>query len=162
MNKSNALKAVGIAVLVLAIGTAVYYSFGRTNRSQFCFDFARGMQFGDRKVEKPVNQGTVVGKMTYYLPEVPALQTALAREGFYIDPFEQTGGKIYAAAFFGPSTRSAVLSFQKKHGIEQTGTVDDATLERLGSLYSCPKDAATTTPQKFTVSTTTIGTPTGK
>jgi len=158
MTSSRILKVVLVLVLALAIGSAVYYSFGRTNRSEFCFNFLHDTQFGDRAVAKPSNIGWRVGTITYYLPEVPALQTALEKQGLYIDPYEKTGGKIYAAAFFGPSTHAAVMDFQKKHGLDQSGVVDNKTIDALNSLYSCPENIATSTkPASYTLSTTTVG-----
>ncbi len=154
MNRSHALRNVAIAALVVAIGGALWFSLPRSAAQPFCFSFAHDMQFGDRIVAKPINIGTIVKGVTYYYPETPALQTALKKQGFYIDPYESTGGKVYAGSFFGPSTRAAVMGFQKKYGIEQTGEVGDATIDKLASLYSCPKSTATSSTQTFVASTT--------
>ncbi|HEU0080833.1 MAG TPA: peptidoglycan-binding domain-containing protein [Candidatus Paceibacterota bacterium] len=143
--RSSLSKTVLIVALIVIVGAALWFSIPRSTAPAFCFDFVRDMQFGDRVVAKPVNQGTVVKGVTYYYPETPALQTALQKQGFYVDPYESTGGHVYAGSFFGPSTRAAVMSFQKKYGLAQTGEVNNDTLDKLASLYSCPKPAATTT-----------------
>lgn len=151
-NIRNILIAV-VAVVVVGIGAR--YLVARFAAPAFCFDFVHDMQFGDRKVAHPFNQPFGgPGGIMYYIPEVPALQTALAREGFYIDPYESTGGKVYSAAFFGPSTRAAVMSFQKKYGLSQTGEVNNDTLDKLAALYACPK-AALTASSTPVLSTTT-------
>lgn len=158
MTNSRTVKIALIAILVIAIGAAIRFSFSRTNRSEFCFDFVHDTQFGDKKsLTKPTNIARVVSGHSYYLPQVPALQQALRKQGFYIDPYEATGGEVYAAAFFGPSTRAAVIAFQKKYGIAESGEVTNETIDKLDSLYSCPKNLATSTPSSYSVSTTTIG-----
>lgn len=139
-----------VIVLLLVAGASIHYAF--RSRDSFCFNFVHDMQFGDRAVAKPFNQGVPLGGTTYYLPEVPALQSALAKQGFYVDPYESTGGGVYAAAFFGPSTKSAVAAFQKKAGLSQTGEVNNDTLDRLSALYSCPKTATST----VSVASTTV------
>jgi peptidoglycan hydrolase-like protein with peptidoglycan-binding domain len=115
-------------------------------KATFCFNFVHDTQFGDRTVEHPSNLG-IMGphNIVYYVPETQSLQTALAKEGFEIDPYETTGGENYLTAFFGPSTQGAVKGFQKKYGIKETGEVDNDTIDKLASLYSCPKPATTAT-----------------
>ena len=144
-----------LAFVVVAAAVVVWRTMPHS--PAFCFDFSHDMQFGDRKVDHPVNMGFGgPGGIMYYIPEVPALQAALKKQGFYIDPFENTGGNIYAAAFFGPSTKSAVLSFQKKYGLPQTGQVTNDTIDKLSALYKCP----TSTP--VSVATISIATTTPK
>jgi hypothetical protein len=131
-----------IALIIIA-GGAVWYV--KTRPAPFCFNFVHDTQFGERKVAHPSNQGIgTPGGMMYYLPEVPALQTALTREGFYVDPYEATGGKVYYGPFFGPTTQVAVKAFQKKYGIAETGTVENGTIDKLRSLYGCPTVASST------------------
>ncbi len=111
----------------------------------FCFNFVHDTQFGDRIVKNPSN-GSVIGPrgIEYFVPEVPALQTALKKEGFYIDEYEATGGGVYFTSFFGPSTKNAVISFQKKYGIKPTGEVDNDTIDALKVRFECPLVATTT------------------
>ena len=143
-----------VVIIVLAgVGFGVWYTLPHT--APFCFDFVRNMQFGDREVKHPVNMGSVANGIVYYLPEVPALQTVLQEQGFYIDPFETTGGKVYAAPFLGPSTHQAVFSFQKKYKLPQTGVVDDMTLDKLGALYTCPPAPVTATSTSASTTKTT-------
>ncbi len=125
---------------VLIIGSvAAWYT--SHSRGYFCFTFAYNTVFGDRTIENPSNSGFMAPNgMMYYLPEVPALQTALEREGFYIDPLEKTGGKIYYGPFYGPSTGVALREFQKKHNLGLTGIVENSTIDKLNELYGCPKD----------------------
>lgn len=151
--KNNILNIGLIVVIVVAIGSAIWFSVPGLSKPKFCFDFVHDMQFGDRKVANPVNFG-IGGPngMMYYLPETPALQTALSKQGFTVDPYESTGGHVYAGAFFGPSTKSAVRAFQKKNGLDDTGEVNNATLDKLAALYSCPKIKITAT---TTIATTT-------
>jgi hypothetical protein len=151
-NKKNIIMIIiGIVILVLI---AMWYFTPRT--ASFCFTFAQDTQFGDRVVENPSNSGIMGKNGTEYFPvEVRALQNALEKDGFYIDPYEKTGAEIYLTAFFGPTTVTAVKAFQKKHGLEESGQVDNGMIDKLNELYACPKsDKATTTPTTSTASTT--------
>ena len=58
--------------------------------------------------------------------EVSALHDALARAGLKVPEAE------VERRFFGPGTRRAVQRLQRRHGLEATGEVDDATAARLG------------------------------
>lgn len=120
-----------IAVLILAT------FFLKNRQGSFCFNFVHDTQFGDRIVEKPSNKGFLMGNVSYYVPEISMLQTALERKGFSIDEYEKTGGKVYPAAFFGPSTKSAVIGFQKKYGLAETGEVNNDTIDKLNSMFAC-------------------------
>ena len=160
--KSKTLKNtifVLVVVVVLAlVGLGTWYTLPHSSAPKFCYTFTHNMQFGDRTVANPFNIGYIApDKNVYYLPEVPNLQTALVKQGFYVDPFEQTGGKVYAAAFYGPTTRAAVMSFQKKYALPQTGQVTNDTIDKLAALYACPTSTAATTTSAYTVSTTTPG-----
>ena len=62
--------------------------------------------------------------------QVSLLQTDLTKEGF--DVTADTAGT------FGPATKLAVISFQSKYNIKQTGTVGPLTRSKLNSLYGCP------------------------
>jgi hypothetical protein len=138
-----------VAIVILALIAGGTFWYRKHSVAPFCFNFKHDTQFGDRKVAKPSNIGVQAPNgMFYYLPEVPALQTALSREGFYIDTYEATGGKVYYAAFFGPSTQVAVREFQKKYGMAQTGEVDNTMIDKLASLYGCPAEAVTATTTK--------------
>lgn len=131
-----------ILIAIVAFGIFWYRSYVTT---PFCFNFKHDTQFGDRKVEKPSNTGIQgLNGMFYYLPEVPALQTALKKEGFYVDDYEATGGNVYLGAFFGPSTQVAVKGFQKKYDMKETGEVDNSMIDKLVSLYGCKVDSSTT------------------
>ncbi|HEU5114352.1 MAG TPA: peptidoglycan-binding domain-containing protein [Candidatus Paceibacterota bacterium] len=156
-NNTKALRNVLIAIAALVvIGAAFWFTMPRSSETPFCYNFAHDMQFGDRTVAHPVNQGfRGTNGMYYYIPEVPALQKALSKQGFYIDPYESTGGQVYVAPFFGPSTRVAVESFQKKYSLPMTGQVTNDTLDKLRSLYGCPATASSTT-AGFTYSTSTL------
>ncbi|MBX4209196.1 peptidoglycan-binding protein [Candidatus Parcubacteria bacterium] len=136
-----------VALVVIAAGVVVWRVSPHAFAPAFCYDFVHDTQFGDRKVSNPVNSGFGgPGGIFYFVPQVPMLQKALQKQGFYIDPYESTGGKVYAAPFFGPSTRSAVMSFQKKYGLPETGEVNNSTIDKLASLYACPKPTASSTP----------------
>ncbi|HVU06451.1 MAG TPA: peptidoglycan-binding domain-containing protein [Candidatus Paceibacterota bacterium] len=157
MEKKNKIfrNSVIAASVVILIGAAFLYFGPHMAQAPFCFDFVHDTQFGDRKVEHPSNIGFGgPGGVMYYLPEVPALQKALEKQGFYIDPYETTGGKVYAGAFFGPSTRAAVMEFQKDHGLSETGEATNDVIDILAPLYACPKAAATST-ETYTLGTTT-------
>lgn len=124
-----------ISILVIVSAGVLYF---KPKNPSFCFSFAYNMQFGDRVVENPVNQGFLgPGGVVYYPAEIKALQTALKYSGFYIDPYEETGGGVYMGGFFGPSTQTALKEFQKKNGLEPSGEVRDGTVDRLNELYGC-------------------------
>lgn len=145
-NNRKKLIVIGSFVFLLVLGVIGYLFVGK--KAQFCFDFREGMQFGDKKEQ--VSPNTFRG-VSYFIAEVSGLQGALLEEGFYIDPFEQDGGKVYLGPFFGPTTKTALIQFQKKHTLSETGYVDPATLALLSRLYACPTmptSTATTTIQK--------------
>jgi hypothetical protein len=58
--------------------------------------------------------------------EIPPLHDALARAGLEVPEAE------VKRRFFGPGTRQAVQLLQRRHELEETGEVDDATAARLG------------------------------
>lgn len=136
--KNAVIMSIGLLLIVFAVWTTL----PRSTKAPFCFDFSHDMQFGDRAVKHPVNGGKIVSGIVYYIPEVPALQVALQKQGFYIDPYEKTGGDVYAGAFFGPSTRAAVMAFQKKNSLPQTGQVTNDVIDKLSALYKCPSTTA--------------------
>ena len=127
-----------IALLVITLAAAAWLFVPRGEA--FCFDFLRDMYYGENKtLENPVNTGIMgQGGITYFPIETQALHKALKKEGYYIDPVEETGGGIYLTSFFGPSTNVATKEFQKKYGLEETGIVDNPTADKLTSLYGCP------------------------
>lgn len=131
MKKNYIIAAV--AVIVVALGSYAYWNM------RFCYDFVYDTQFGDKKdFSKAVNEGFMgLRGMMYYIPQVPALQKALEKDGFAIDEFERTGGKVYAAPFFGPSTKAAVIAFQEKYDLAPTGAVDNNMIDVLRSRYGC-------------------------
>jgi len=55
---------------------------------------------------------------------VAAAQTRLAQLGYYHGDID---------GVFGPSTRRALLHYQRDHGLAQTGYVSDATLQTLAA-----------------------------
>ncbi|MCX6718055.1 MAG: IPT/TIG domain-containing protein [Candidatus Staskawiczbacteria bacterium] len=75
--------------------------------------------------------------------EVADLQTALTKEGY-----DLTGDD---KGTFGESTAAAVVAFQGKYGIRQTGAVGPLTRAKLNSLYGC---ATTTQPSITSISPT--------
>ena len=134
---SQAQKIVVGIVSILVIVSASFLYFKPKNPS-FCFTFAYNMQFGDRIVTNPVNEGLLgPGGMVYFPVEIKALQTALKYSLFYIDPYEETGGGVYLGGFFGPSTQTALKEFQKRYGLEPSGEVRDGTVDKLNELYGC-------------------------
>jgi hypothetical protein len=77
-------------------------------------------------------------KVLSYNPKTPvsygdkdtiALQDALKYLGLFPVNVESTG-------YFGPATKSAVIKFQAKYGIPQTGTVAEITNAKLNSLFN--------------------------
>lgn len=62
-------------------------------------------------------------------PDVKALQDVLKYEGFFPTDRESTG-------YFGALTKSGVLEFQKKYGIDQVGRVGPLTRSKLNELYN--------------------------
>lgn len=151
--KRKALRTVLVSgAVIIAAGSLWHY----VERNQFCFDFVHNTQFGDNAtLENPSNQAFIGPRgVAYYIPETPALQKALEKEGFYIDEFEMTGGGVYLDSFFGPSTKTAVIEFQKRYSIEPTGIVDNDTIDALREIYGCsaPK-TATSTPEASATST---------
>lgn len=137
--KSHKKAIIIIALVIVALVAGGIFWYRSHSQAPFCFTFAHNTVFGDRTLANASNQGfQAPNGMMYYLPEVPALQTALTRDGFYIDPLESTGGKIYYAAFYGPTTQTALKEFQKKHKLGLTGIVENSTIDKLNELYSCP------------------------
>ncbi len=65
---------------------------------------------------------------------VKAMQTRLKDLGYVSDPENITG-------FYGQTTESAVKAFQKQNGIEETGTADKATLEKMFSPEAVKTDS---------------------
>ncbi len=156
--KGNKTLIIAAAVIVIAAIAGGIFWYQKDSQGPFCFTFAHDTVFGDREIANPSNVGyRAPNGMTYYIPEVPGLQTALARDGFYIDPLESTGGKIYYAAFYGPSTGAALKEFQKKHKLGLTGIVENSTIDKLNELYGCP--AGTVSPlsaqAEYEISSTT-------
>lgn len=144
-----------VAIVVIAGGISLYQ---KKDSTPFCFTFLHNTVFGDREIANPANIGyQAPNGMSYYIPEVPALQTVLSREGFYIDPLESTGGQIYYAAFYGPTTATALKEFQKKHELGLTGIVENSTIDKLNELYGCPAGTISplSAPTEYEVSTTT-------
>jgi hypothetical protein len=154
-NKKFIPLVVGIIILIIVSGVLWFIL---PHEPKFCFTFAPNTQFGEKKdfTDYPNNGFDGPRGMTYFLPETNALQTALKKEGFYIDELEETGGGVYLAAFYGPTTQTAVRDFQKKYGLEQTGIVGNDMLEKLNEKYACPPSSAGTASTTYSISTTTI------
>ncbi len=91
----------------------------------FCHNFNQNLKFGDDLDEN----GN--GDMKY-------LKQVLRMEGFTQDLSES---RNTLHALFGESTAEAVVSFQKKYGISQTGFVGPITRAKLNSLYGCGNQA---------------------
>ncbi|MFA7201657.1 MAG: PKD domain-containing protein [Candidatus Paceibacterota bacterium] len=87
----------------------------------FCFNFNKNLTIGDGTTGTDGKDADVL-----------ALQTVLEKEGFSIDDSEQKGG-----AQFGESTAAAVVQFQGKYGIIQTGYVGPLTRAKLNAVYGC-------------------------
>ena len=84
--------------------------------------------------------------------EVTYLQTALTKEGYEVS--SDTAGT------FDDATAVAVVSFQGKYGITQTGTVGPKTRAELNTLYGC--STTTTTTPSITVTSPNGGGRLGK
>lgn len=67
--------------------------------------------------------------------DVYALQTALLLDGLY-PPSDRSKNDCPRTGTIGPCTREAIKAFQKKYGLDVTGTVGPRTLDKLNSLYS--------------------------
>lgn len=63
--------------------------------------------------------------------EVSALENALAREGYNVEHSSNF------SSIFSENTAAAVVQFQAKYGIRQTGYVGPLTRGKLNSLYGC-------------------------
>ncbi len=94
----------------------------------FCHNFNQNLKFGDDLDEN----GN--GDMKY-------LKQVLRMEGFTQDLSES---RNTLHALFGESTAEAVVSFQKKYGISQTGFVGPITRAKMNSLYGCGNSNSTT------------------
>jgi hypothetical protein len=77
-----------------------------------------------RRAKYPASFGADFGVDFGGDPNVLAVQHALNTRG--------ANPKLVEDGKFGPATRSALLAFQKQVGIAQSGTVDSATLAKLG------------------------------
>jgi hypothetical protein len=134
--KRKALRTMLVALAVIAVAGGAYYYI---RENSFCFDFTHNTQFGDKTdLKEPSNEGFMgPGGNVYYVPETSALQTALLKEGFYIDEFETTGGGVYLTSFFGPSTKAAVTAFQEKYDLAPIGEVNNNTIDKLRELHGC-------------------------
>lgn len=141
--KTSKKPLIAVIAAVLIIAFASFAFIGRkSNDLGFCFNFDRDTQYGDREVSNPSNVGIVMPDKNIYYYEVNYLQAALQKEGFEIDPYELTGGKVYAGAFFGPSTQGALKRFQAKYDFPETGEVDPIVSEKLRELYGCVAEEA--------------------
>ncbi|MBI5134400.1 MAG: peptidoglycan-binding protein [Candidatus Taylorbacteria bacterium] len=125
----------GAAIVAIAIAAGLYI----VRQNSFCFDFAYDTQFGDKKdFAKASNEAFMgPGGSLYYIPENPALQKALEKEGFFIDELEKTGGNVYLTSFFGPTTQTAVKAFQERYDLAPTGEVDNNMIDVLRERYGC-------------------------
>ena len=93
--------------------TAQYNRLVSGGGSQSCYNFTRDLYYW------------VSGS------DVLKLQEALERNGFGVELGDTRG------AYFGESTASAVVRFQAKYGILQTGYVGPVTRAKLNALYGC-------------------------
>jgi hypothetical protein len=59
----------------------------------------------------------------YSVPMVSAVQSDLAREGYYRGVID---------GVYGPQTRVAITRYQSNHGLQVTGSLTTATLQSLG------------------------------
>ena len=75
--------------------------------------------------------GSTSGDVTY-------LQTALTKQGFDVSGDTQ--------GIFSDDTAAAVVQFQSKYGIKQTGTVGPLTRAKLNSFYGCTTSQPTPNP----------------
>ena len=108
--------------------TAVTPSAQTTSAASWCYTFSTYLTTGSTDT-------TTSGA-------VKQLQTALTKSGFNIS--------ADAAGTFGNATQAAVIAFQAKYGITQTGSVGPITRAQLNFLYGCttsPINAATVKPQ---------------
>ena len=66
---------------------------------------------------------------------VYALQTALIVDGVY-PPGNRSKNDCPRTGRIGPCTKAAIESFQRKYGLDSTGSVGPRTVEKLNGLYS--------------------------
>jgi len=106
--------------LLLAQIQSLQNSIQSAKHPAFCHSFSTDLQFGNR------------GVLTNANDDMTALQAVLQKEGFAIDASETKGVSI-----FGESTSAAVVQFQGKYGIRQSGYVGPLTRTKLNALYNC-------------------------
>lgn len=85
----------------------------------------------------PHTWNTPLSENTGLTNDVYALQTALLNDGLY-PPSSKSKNDCPRTGKFGPCTRTAIQSFQKKYGIDEKG-VGEKTLGELNRLYSVQK-----------------------
>jgi len=93
--------------------------------SVVCTSLAGAASAAPAPLQTPLLQQSLVGlRQGAQGDDVKAVQNALIAAGIRV-----VGG---ADGAFGPATRSALIDFQSKNGLEQSGEVDDATASALG------------------------------
>lgn len=92
----------------------------------FCHTFIIDLKLGDG-----YGATTAPNNQSAFQREIYYLQTALAKTGFSIDSNETTDNS------FRDSTNAAVIKFQAKYGIRQTGYIGPLTRAKLNALYGC-------------------------
>jgi uncharacterized protein YjdB len=106
----------------------------------WCHTFNSNLKVGDGD-SSPTQEG-----------EIGALQRVLNAEGFRTGDEHSTNFPPY----FGEGTASAVVQFQAKYGIRQTGYVGPITRKKLNALYGCSNPVP---PSTFSASPTSGGAP---
>lgn len=91
-----------------------------TSSSGFCHTWNTNLKYGDKGDGRS---------------DLAMLQDALNREGFSVPDYVASG--VDSSTVFEDYTAAAVVKFQGKYGIPQTGYVGPLTRARLNSLYGC-------------------------
>ena len=85
------------------------------------FNTPYGYGYGDGAYEGRIVQDSAPGSGPRSLPAV--VQRQLAQRGYYKGAIDGE---------FGPASRSALARFQRKNGLNETGRIDEPTLQALG------------------------------
>ena len=93
-----------------------YYPYGSYYDSGYYGD----SYAADEYAQEPAQSGYESGNPD---SEISRVQAALARQGYYRGTIDGT---------LGPETRNALRRYQRKHGLEVTGRIDQPVMDSLG------------------------------
>lgn len=82
----------------------------------------------------PYTWKTPITQNAAYNSDVLALQAALRNQGLFPDKTKDPD-TCRMTGIFNPCTKAALMAFQKKYGIDQTGTLGPITRKKLNSLF---------------------------